>query len=189
MNLELPKAAEAVPEHPAHPLQRTTPMKASPELIVGLAVMALAVAGLGWLIPTGIVLPGGERSLLLSPDFWPRLLFWLLLAMGLCLCLAALRSNRPATPKADEGLQPMTWASFARGLLFVAGLFTYYWAIRWLGIVPASTLILIGAMRLGGQKRWLPLLLTAVLLPLATYLFFVHVAKIPMPLGMFEQWL
>lgn len=189
MNLELPKAVASVPGRPADRLQGPSPMKPQPDLIVGLAVVALAIAGLAWLIPAGITLPGGERSVLLSPAFWPNVLFWLLLVMGLTVSLGAFRSGRAAKSQRTDGLLPLTRTSLLKGLLFIGGLFVYYWAIHSIGIVPASTLMLIGAMCLGGQRQWLPMLLTAVLLPLAAYLFFVHVAKIPMPLGIFEQWL
>ncbi|MFC6672822.1 tripartite tricarboxylate transporter TctB family protein [Marinobacterium aestuariivivens] len=189
MNLELPKAVVSVPGRSADRLQGTSPMKPKSDLVVGLTVVALAITGLAWLIPAGITLPGSERSVLLSPAFWPKVLFWLLLAMGLTIILGALRSGRAAKSQNTDGLLPLTRISLLKGLVFIGGLFVYYWVIHWIGIVLASTLMLIGAMCLGGQKQWLPMLLTAVLLPLAAYLFFVHVAKIPMPLGIFEQWL
>lgn len=185
-------SADLSRERPPAANTRQTPraenMKRHQDLIIGLIVMTLAIAGLAWLIPAGVQVPARLNSPLLSPDFWPRILAGLLLAMGLLISIMALR-NRQQPPTEDASLTPITAQSRNKGIAFVIGLFVYYLAILWLGIVLASVLALIGFMLLGGQRRWWPMLLTAVLLPVLVYTFFVHIARIPMPLGLFEQWL
>ena len=52
-------------------------------------------------------------------------------------------------------------------------------------VVPGAALIFV-LMAFGGERRWLLAAAVAAGVPLLLYAFFVHVAGIPIPLGVFE---
>ncbi len=43
-------------------------------------------------------------------------------------------------------------------------------------------------IRFTGETRWRLIVLIAIILPAVLYAFFVYVANVPMPLGLFEQF-
>jgi len=53
-------------------------------------------------------------------------------------------------------------------------------------VVPGMALIFI-LMIFSGYRRWWLIILLSLLVPILLYGFFVHVANIPIPLGIFES--
>ena len=62
----------------------------------------------------------------------------------------------------------------------------FYVLIPFLGMVVPGMAVIFGLMVLGGERRWLLAAAVAAGVPLLLYVFFVHVAGIPIPLGIFE---
>lgn len=149
-------------------------------LVVGLGFTAFFV----WGIPAWIETPADVRIAAVSPAFWPEVVTLFLAATGFALAVGGLRRRLAEGPRRREtGTAPARWNL---NPLFTLGVFlAYYLLTDLLGIVPASVLALaVMAVRYGERNR-LVLSAVALGLPLALYGFFVWVAKVPMPLGLF----
>jgi len=81
------------------------------------------------------------------------------------------------------GLGPLALAGLAVAL---GALFGFYALIPSLGMVVPGAALIFGLMAFGGERRWLLAAVVAAGVPLLLYAFFVHVAGIPIPLGVFE---
>lgn len=171
--------------------------RATKEFRVGLAMVA--VAALGWFaaIPAGIDLPQSVQFAALSPDFWPRIVMVLL---GICGAVVAVqahverRAGTASAPAPQDGTSDGTLVEhplatrIQRVSFAIACLFAFYFAIGYIGIIVSSTLTVLALTVALGQRAWRHVLPLAALLPVVLYYFFVYVAQVPMPLGMFEAW-
>jgi putative tricarboxylic transport membrane protein len=157
------------------------------DLILGGAVIAVAAAIAFVLTPHAIVRPQGTESRALAPDFWPLVILGVAALAGAVIAGGALVRRRDGdgaaptepTPAAGPGAPLRIAAVFA-------GLVGFYVMVPLAGMAGAAILLALFLMCLGERQNWAVALPTAVLLPLALYLFFVKVAKVPIPLGLFE---
>lgn len=148
---------------------------------VGVALLGLVIFAV--LIPWGIDQPGNVEHTALAPDFWPRIIAVAMMALG------ALLAVRPGPDDDDEdgGEDSGRWLHRLPGLAAVLGaLFGFHVLIPSLGMVVPGVAVIFGLMVLGGERRWLLAALVAAGVPVLLYAFFVHVAGIPIPLGVFE---
>ncbi len=158
------------------------------DIVIGAAVMVLALTGVLVLIPSGIASPGEVEIEALAPDFWPRLVIITLGIAGACVFLQGTVFCRDAGAEADSDEDYLPFAVSAIKLTAaIAILFACYVAISTFGIVLSSAVTGIALMMLGGERRPLLLLAVAILLPVLLYYFFTHVAGVPLPLGLFES--
>ena len=162
------------------------------DAILGALLLATSGFLLTVLIPLGVQLPKSNKVLALSPDFWMKIIVWSTLVLGLYILYRGILHAR-REPHADEvaaveedlrHYHPPGRAVF-RAAIAVAGLMVYFFLIQWIGIVASSVLVIIGFVLLCGERRWKIFLPLAALLPIALYYFFLKVASIPMPLGIF----
>ncbi len=150
-------------------------------LIIGLTLFFL-------LIPMGIDSPGRVDHITLAPDFWPRIISLILAAMGILSILFPGQGPGQGESDSDEtaAAAASTLSRSYRLGAVLASLFAYYFAIDWLGMVlPGMALILLLGLLAGERRPW-PLIAPALCLPALLYVFFVHVANVPIPLGVFE---
>ena len=70
-------------------------------------------------------------------------------------------------------------------VIAVINFFVYYLLIDWLGMVLASVIAVIVFVLMCGERRYKIMLPVAMILPVGLYYFFLKVASIPMPLGIF----
>lgn len=153
------------------------------ERLVGGAVVALGMLLFFVLIPMGIDSPGEVDHASLSPDFWPKIIVAIFSAMGLFVLIKPL----PAPVDDEGGVQSASWLSRApRLLLVLTVLFCFYFLIDQLGMVVPGIAVIFGMMFFAGERRWLLMAIIAIVVPVMLYVFFVHVANIPIPLGIFE---
>ncbi len=145
------------------------------------------------LIPIGVQVPKSNKVLALSPDFWIKIIVWSTLALGVNILIKGIRRSRHelkpdevAAVEEDLEHRHPTQRAVLRAVAAVAGLFAYFFLIQWIGMVAASILAIIGFVLLCGERRLKITLPLAVLLPVGLYYFFVKIASIPMPLGLFE---
>jgi len=169
------------------------------EIYVGAAMLAIAV--LGWLvaIPAGIDVPASVQFRALSPDFWPFIIMGMLGASGAIVFVLAylerrtlLAADAPAEPEdpEDGALVEHPFQTRVRRSLFgMVCLFVFYFAIEQLGVVVSSIFVVLVLTFALGQRNWKKTVPLAVLLPILLYFFFVYVAQVPMPLGVFENYL
>ena len=154
------------------------------ERLIGVGVALLGLLIFSVLIPWGIDQPGNVEHAALAPDFWPQIIAAIMMALG------ALQAVRPAPDDEDDGAggeESIHWLHRAPGLVAALGaLFGFYFLIPSLGMVVPGMAVIFGLMVLGGERRWLLGAAVAAGVPLLLYAFFVHVAGIPIPLGVFE---
>lgn len=153
------------------------------ERLTGIGVALLGLVIFFVLIPWGIDQPGNVEHAALAPDFWPQIIAVLMMALG------ALQALRPAPDDDDEdgGEDSGRWRHRMPGLVVALGaLFGFYVLIPSLGMVVPGVAIIFALMVFGGERRWALAATVAAGVPILLYAFFVHVAGIPIPLGVFE---
>ena len=163
------------------------------DAILGAVLVALSIVLLWVVIPLGVKVPKSNKVLALSPDFWIKIIVWSTLCLGAYLIYQGLRSAREqlSEDKIDEiernrAHHHPTGRAVLLASLAVLNLFLYYFLIQWLGMVLASIISFITFVLLCGERRIVIMVPLAVLLPTALYYFFLKVASIPMPLGIFS---
>ena len=161
------------------------------ERLTGIGVLVLGLLIFFVLIPAGIDRPGSVEHAALAPDFWPRIIAGIIMLMGLFLTV------RPAAE--DEGEEhggggggeaveaAAGWTHRLPGLAVALGtLFAFYFLIPYLGMVAPGIAVILGLMVYAGERRWPMGIAIALCVPILLYVFFVHVASVPIPLGVFE---
>jgi putative tricarboxylic transport membrane protein len=144
------------------------------------------------LIPAAVPVPKSIKVAALSPDFWPKIIAAGLAIMGLVLIAQGMirlvreraetieKTVTEAAPAADRR------SVFIRTVGIMVGLLVYYQIVEPLGIVVSSILAIMVFALIYDERRWKILIPVAVLMPTGLYYFFVKVANIPMPLGLFD---
>jgi putative tricarboxylic transport membrane protein len=162
------------------------------DAILGALLIFISGLLLAVLIPLGVQVPKSNKVLALAPDFWINIIVWTTLALGVYILMKGIvRLRSDLDPDEVSAIEEETAHRypFSRAVLGVlaaiAGLFVYLILIHWIGMVAASTIAFIGFVLLGGERRLRIALPLATLLPVGLYYFFLKVAGIPMPLGIF----
>lgn len=174
--------------------------KAALELYAGIGVVLLSVIGYFVIIPLGIVVLDGVDIKALSPDFWPLIVVILLGISGLAVFIQGmagtgmipgkkgLDSGSTLTCEMEEGSQDLPLArAAARVGTFLAVLFLIYILIPVIGMVAATMPALLFLTWFSGERRWKIMIPLALALPLILYFFFVYIANVPIPNGIFES--
>ena len=169
------------------------------DICVGIAIVMVSVFGWLIVIPIGIVLPAGIEIQALSPDFWPLIVVGMMAMAGGSLALQgainwrkAIRQNRSHEPhrmecETEGSVKELPIGQAAvRVAVVIATLFLLYYAIPQIGMVVANMMLLVFLTWFAGERRFKIILPMAIALPLVLYIFFVYVANVPIPLGVFE---
>ena len=153
--------------------------------LLGIFFLIVGVLSYFVLIPKGIVVPKSIQHFTTSPAFWPSIIIVIISIMGLLLML-----QKDSTNDADEAIEESTsWKTRTpRLLIILAMLFAFYFSIEKFGMVVPAILLIFILMLFAGFRRWSLIFLFSILVPIVLYFFFTHVANIPIPLGMFEEW-
>ena len=153
------------------------------ERLIGVGVALLGLGIFFVLIPWGIDQPGNVEHIALAPDFWPQIIAVVMMALGV---LQALKPT-PDDDDEDGGEDFGRWLHRVPGLAVALGaLFGFYVLIPPLGMVVPGVAIIFALMVFDGERRWVLAATVAAGVPILLYAFFVHVAGIPVPLGVFE---
>lgn len=149
------------------------------DLLVGIFILLLGSLFFLLLIPLGIDQPSNIKQITLAPDFWPKIITIIIAIMGIFLIIEAKKN-----PHHDK---PENWRSRVTGLsvVFVA-LFSFYILIPYFGMVLNAMLLIAGLMLFAKERRYFLILLISIAMPSLLYIFFVFIANIPIPLGIFE---
>lgn len=158
---------------------------------LGVFLTAASLMVLFWLIPVGIQSPGNITEVALAPAFWPQIIIIGMAVLSGVLALQGVLRLRRIRQGAEEPEPPVgrDVVGKVKVVAAIALLFAYYWVMTWGGIVVPSMLAIIVFTALYGERRihyYGPL---GVVFTLALYYFFLKVAQVPMPLGIFEGWL
>ena len=176
------------------------------ERLTGIGVLVLGLLVFFVLIPRGVDQPGNVEHAALAPDFWPRIIAVVIALMGLLLAIKPAREDdgekgvgeggegngagesSGAGEGSGGGEAVVRWPQRLPGLAVTLGaLFVFYFLIPFLGMVASGAALIFGLMVYAGERRWPRGAAIAVGVPVALYLFFVYVASIPIPLGVFES--
>ncbi len=161
-------------------------------LVLGSGLILLALVDWFALIPMGIKNPGGVDMRIIAPDFWPLVNAASLFGMGAIiaikgyLTLSDSRKKIIETGFHGESRSPNSISSLTKPVAVMTFLIVYAVSIEWIGIVLASILAFAIPTLLSGERRYRLVIPLSIALPAALYYFFTVVARIPMPLGLFE---
>lgn len=172
-------------------MQNSTESKQmSSNRLTGIFFLVLSILAYFVLIPKGIVVPSNIGHFTTSPSFWPNIVIVIIALMSLLLMLPEkdiVDLKEEDVEKAKDELQTSWKTRIPRLLIILALLFAFYYSIEQFGmVVPGMALIFI-LMIFSGYRRWWLIILLSLLVPILLYGFFVHVANIPIPLGIFES--
>lgn len=168
---------------------------------VGLAIMLIALTIVFFLIPSGVSVPENVEVRVLSPDFWPIIVSLMAGIAGAFVFIGGVLEQKRAhlsetTSMPDESVpvegeegeyRDFGEATF-RVVVTVCVLLALYFTADWAGFVLGNMILLVFMIRFTGEKRWKMILSIALILPSILYGFFVYVASVPIPLGIFEQF-
>lgn len=149
--------------------------------LIGVSVFAIGAITLFVLIPIGIVSPSDVPTLALAPEFWPIVIASTFTLMGIL--LAVLPGHVDQESRAEIQMLP---TRSPRLLAILAALFVFYFLVPYIGMVVPAMFIIFGLSWFAGERRWMMLIVISVMIPIILTLFFLFVANIPIPLGMFE---
>ncbi len=173
--------------------------KANHEIMLGVTIIVLAAVTAFVVVPAGVVMPDNIGVLALAPNFWPLVVVAMAGLSGALIVahgLADQRQSRHAEaapilsddyPVVFDAVDRPFFEALARVVAVLAALFALHFAIPSTGIVFGAFIILVFLIYLAGERRWRVILPIAVVLPLTLYVFFVYIANVPMPLGVFES--
>ena len=151
------------------------------------SVMILFAAALAALvIPDWVITPENVAILVLSPDFWPYIIAGLLALGGVALLLQYWFVTR-AVVAAEDAEEPAPPGGIMRILLVAILMALYYVVMHYIGMVWSSVIAYMAYMGIIGLPRKAMATAIAILLPIALYAFFAHVAGVPIPQADFLQ--
>ena len=164
-------------------------MTASKKIVLGLTTAVAFSLCLFVAIPIGVKVPGYVSSPLNSPAFWPATLSAFLIFLGLLQFAAGIREA--LVNLSSDQREPATNGGHAvpvalRVALGIAMLAAYYVATIWLGIVLSSMLAIAAFMLAYGVRRLLLIGILSIAIPIVLYGFFVDLAHLPLPMGIFH---
>jgi putative tricarboxylic transport membrane protein len=152
----------------------------------GIGVVALGLVLYFILIPVGVVEPGNIKHMALAPRFWPKIIAAIIAIMGVLLIIKPAEVLKEDS-EGDKN-QSRSWRDRTPGFSVAFGsLLTFYFLIPHLGMVLPGMVMIFGLMMFAGERRFLLAAAIAISIPLLLYFFFVHIASIPIPLGIFES--
>ena len=154
---------------------------------LGLFLLIAALVLLFWGIPAGIQSPGAIANPTLAPAFWPRIIVIALAVFSVVVGVQGVnRAVRIRKGLEEAATRVPNPAGTVKAIAAIGLLFVYVWSLSWGGLVVPSMVAIIAFTALHGEKRVQYYVPAAILFPLALYYFFLKVALVPMPLGVFK---
>jgi len=155
------------------------------DVVLGAVLLALSLFTLLWLIPVGIDSPGAVANPALAPAFWPRIIVIAIAFVSLIIMAQGLLRRAQAFEPGDREAGPAFtkadwWVVIAGAVIAI-----YVWSMHWGGLVVPSIAALAATIALHGERRLIVILPVSVGVPTVLYLFFVKVAGLSIPLGVF----
>jgi hypothetical protein len=149
---------------------------------IGACIAALFLALVA--IPIWVSSPSNVPNIVLAPTFWPYILTALTGISGLGLMLA----SRGASPHLDpEAAHPAEGQPWVRLAMLAAIMVLTMFALPRLGMVWTCMLVFAVTAFLFRTRHPIVALVCAVVIPLALYGFFAHVAGVAIPQGNFVR--
>lgn len=160
-------------------------MSPSKNVLTGLLMVCFGFTVLLLLIPFGVIEPKKVQYAALSPSHYPRLIAIVLTFLGAAVAIRALVTERGSTPPASDQRKDAS----RRLLLTFILLGLYAILLEPLGFIIASALALGCLLWLAGERRSWLIIGLAFIVPFCLYIFFVEIARIPIPAGIMKPLL
>jgi|TARA_B110000211_G_scaffold50036_1_gene54710 putative tricarboxylic transport membrane protein len=135
------------------------------------------------LIPRGVVEPGNVELAILSPSYYPKIVSYILILIGLGIFIKNFPNGF------FEESEKIEKKYLFRILIIFITILTIVFFLPTFGIPLTSGIALLFLLMLGGERRPIIIFLVSTLVPLLIYLFFTKVAQIPIPNGLLESLL
>ena len=149
------------------------------QVVFGVLLLA-AIVFVAFVVPIGIVAPGEDLPLALSPRFLPIVLG---AAIGALALLGIAIDRWRARGGVDLGAPEIPFQAELRVWSAFLILFATVASVGWVGMVTASMLGFVGLLILGGERRLWVYLLAGVAFPYALGAFFENAVHVPLPAG------
>ncbi len=163
------------------PALKPTPL-VSKDGLSGMFMIAAGLLLLTLIIPNWVTEPSRVRVAALAPSYYPRLIAVCLVGIGAAVLGSAFFGKAgPAESASDRRPDAML-----RTTAILAMLTACFLSLEWLGFVLASAITVALALLLGGERRYWLIGAIALLLPFLLYLFFLKIARIPIPAGLLQ---
>ena len=159
-----------------------SPQTVQTRLGIGACLVAAFLVFVG--IPGWVSSPSNVPNIVLAPTFWPYVLSVLTGLIGLGLVLAGRSAGNEIDPEDLEETDGLGWPRLVALAVIMA--ITMY-ALPRLGMVWTTMLVFAATAFLFRTRHRVAALLCAVLIPLALYAFFAHVAGVGIPQGNFVR--
>ena len=157
----------------------------SKDCLSGALMIAAGTLLVALIIPNWITEPAKVRVAALAPSYYPRIVAICLALVGAAILGNALFRKAQSSESAKDR-RPDAMVRTAAILCILAACFL---SLERLGFVLGSAITVALALLLGGERRYWLIGAIALLLPLLLYLFFLKVARIPMPTGVLQPFL
>jgi len=135
------------------------------------------------LIPRGVVEPGNVELAILSPSYYPKIISYILILIGLGIFIKNFPNGF------FEESEKIEKKYLFRILIIFITILTIVFFLPTFGIPLTSGIALLFLLLLGGERKPIIIFLVSTLVPLLIYLFFTKVAQIPIPNGLLESLL
>ena len=145
---------------------------------IGLAALLVSAIIILIVIPTWVSSPSNVRNIVLSPVFWPYILSGMTVLIGLGLVVTGFYSSENLTHEPND-----IPGGYRRLALMGAIMVITMFSLPRLGMVWTSMLIFVATAALIRSSHPKTALICAVVVPLALYAFFAHVASVAIPQG------
>ncbi len=149
---------------------------------IGACLIALFLVTIG--IPNWVSSPSNVRNIVLAPTFWPYVLTAMTGLAGLGLIASSVHSSAAPDDADSHVADRQTWLRLV-GLAVIMVMTMF--ALPRLGMVWTTMLVFAVTALLFRTRHPRIALVCAVLIPLALYLFFAHVAGVAIPQGDFVR--
>lgn len=166
--------------------------EAQSEIVIGSGFIILGTMTLFVLVPKSIKVPENIPNVALSPAMWPKAISIFIILLGTFLLIGSFialwRQHKRLSISSLNFFQNKISFSW-RGLLAVAMLLPYFFAINFFGMLLSSVLAVFIYMLVAGEKSILALIAVSLVFPVLLTLFFIHVASVMIPLGPLELFM
>lgn len=152
---------------------------------IGLAAIGLLMGSLGAFIgiETAVSIPAGPSYAAMGPRVFPGLIGGALCLVGAYLLWKAVHGGNGVDGGSEDDL-PYDWPALA---WVVGTLASQIALLKWVGWVPAATLLFVGVARAFGSRAWQRDTCIGLVLGGMTYLLFNAVLGLDLPVGLLVE--
>ncbi|MDP5292980.1 tripartite tricarboxylate transporter TctB family protein [Oceanimonas sp. CHS3-5] len=147
---------------------------------IGVGVLSLSLLLIYYVVPVAVISPTNVRLLVLDPAFWPNVISWMMLLIGVVMMATSLSKSKEAESSRNHGL--VSYKKELPILLLILFFVGYYLLLPDLGMVWGSSISYIFlSVFIYKTKHRLSAVIVGILLPIILYAFFYHVAGVSIP--------